>query len=272
MISFLFWNIGKNDRVAASVGRIAAASSVDLILLAECPDSLSGCLTALNSSGTGPYHEVSAPERPKVRVLSRLAAGSLTAQFTNSSRDMTIWRLQANDPQTVLLAAVHLPSKAGGVTEADQITWAQFLAQDVARIEDLEGARDTILVGDLNMNPFEPGVVSVMGLHGLMTRELARQPDRRHRGREFRRFYNRMWGLFGDRTPGPPGTFYWDASVPSNHHWHILDQVLLRPSLMDRWRNVQVLGGDGQRSFLRDGVVSKDDLSDHLPLLFQLDI
>jgi hypothetical protein len=41
---------------------------------------------------------------------------------------------------------------------------------------------------------------------------------------------------------------------------------------MDRLRNVQVLGGDGQRSFLRDGVVSKDDLSDHLPLLFQLDI
>jgi len=106
-----------------------------------------------------------------------------------------------------------------------------------------------------------------------MTKRLAAREDRNRKGKLYRRFYNPMWGLFGDRPPGPAGTFFWRSSATSNPHWHIFDQVLLRPSLMDRLRNLQVLEGDGYSSlFASDGAPSKDHLSDHLPLLFQLEI
>jgi hypothetical protein len=86
-----------------------------------------------------------------------------------------------------------------------------------------------------------------------------------------------MWGLFGDRTSGPPGTYYWRSSVTSNHHWHILDQVLLRPSLADKLTRLKILRRDGpgsaDNSLLdKHGLPEREGISDHLPLLFELDI
>ncbi len=53
----------------------------------------------------------------------------------------------------------------------------------------------------------------------------------------------------------------------------MLDQVLLRPGLVKRLRNVQILTGDGHRSFLgEDGAPDRERVSDHLPILFQLDV
>lgn len=105
-----------------------------------------------------------------------------------------------------------------------------------------------------------------------MTKQIAGKSDRKWREEKYRRFYNPMWGLFGDLTPGPAGTHYWDSSVPSNHHWHMFDQLLLRPSLMDRLRNIQILDRDGYASLLAaNGTAVKDHLSDHLPILFQVD-
>jgi endonuclease/exonuclease/phosphatase family metal-dependent hydrolase len=170
------------------------------------------------------------------------------------------------------MALVHLPVKSGGVQDTDQHSWAEWIARDIAQIEDDEQCFDTVLVGDMNMNPFDPGMVSVMGIHGLMTRELAQLPDRLHKGRSFRRFYNPMWGLFGDRTPGPAGSYFWNSSVPSNPHWHMFDQVLLRPSLMNRLYDLQILDSDGYDSLLVNGKAGRDHLSDHLPIAFSLNI
>ena len=82
-----------------------------------------------------------------------------------------------------------------------------------------------------------------------------------------------MWGLFGDQTPGPPGTHFWESSVASNQHWHMYDQILLRPSLMDRLRNIQILDRDGYQSLVDEqGIATKEHLSDHLPILFQIEV
>jgi hypothetical protein len=82
-----------------------------------------------------------------------------------------------------------------------------------------------------------------------------------------------MWGLFGDRTPGPSDTHYWDSSVTSNQHWHMFDQVLLWPSLIDRLSDVRIVDDDGFRSLLNEeGIATKEHLSDHLPVRFALNI
>jgi hypothetical protein len=273
MLSFLFWNIDKKKEAAAPyVARLALTYSVDLFLLAECSGDLAPVLDPLNNVGRGVYQ---CPEvlETKVRVLSRLPPGLVVPSFTNLGKDMTIWAITGRDLPTVLLAAVHLMSKAGGTTPGAQGSRAGTIAKEIADDEDRKGSRATVLVGDLNMNPYEPGMVLVTGFHGLMTKPLAAEPDRGHMGADYRRFYNPMWGLFGDRTSGPPGTHFWDSSMIENHHWHMYDQVLLRPALMDRLRNLQILASDGYCSFLApDGSASKEHLSDHLPILFQLDL
>jgi hypothetical protein len=52
-----------------------------------------------------------------------------------------------------------------------------------------------------------------------------------------------------------------------------LDQVLLRPALIDRLATLEILDHDGKHSLLApDGTPDKRYLSDHLPIHFELDV
>jgi hypothetical protein len=84
-----------------------------------------------------------------------------------------------------------------------------------------------------------------------------------------------MWGLLGDGTPGPPGTFFYREPGHKAYFWYLLDQVLVRPDLLDRLenKNVQILDTDGERSLLKaNGRPDSDIGSDHLPLLVRLNL
>jgi hypothetical protein len=147
-------------------------------------------------------------------------------------------------------------------------------------IRDAEKGHDrTVVIGDLNLNPFDDGLLNVRGLNALADRRTVQRKDPRRFGprvvEEFRLFYNPMWGHFGDAV-APAGTYYYDKS---NHEvdplWNIFDQVLLRPKLLDRFRSksLQILTTDGLVSFVcEDGRPNGDVYSDHLPIYFQLDL
>jgi len=185
---------------------------------------------------------------------------------------LSIWELKVGRYPGVLLAVVHLPGKINWERD-DQTLQATTFARDIARTEDEVGHLRTVLVGDLNMHPFDPGCAGANALHGVMATTIARKRDRVVRGAEFRYFYNPMWGCFGDRTPGPPGSYYLSSSKPLNYFWAMYDQVLLRPDLMDTLVELRVLDNDGTTSLLtRDGLPRTSNGSDHLPILFRLDL
>ena len=49
-------------------------------------------------------------------------------------------------------------------------------------------------------------------------------------------FYNPMWNLYGDEPrSSAPATYYYRGSDPHELYWHMLDQVLIRPSLLNRF-------------------------------------
>src|SRR5215211_5035003 len=120
-----------------------------------------------------------------------------------------------------------------------------FLAGVISETEDVIGHQRTVLVGDFNMNPFDLGMVGAQALNAVMTRDLARREGRTVAGRPYRYFYNPMWGCYGDRTPGPAGTYYYSAPGPRGYYWHLFDQVLLRPTLMESLAELRILEDDG---------------------------
>ncbi|NKB18146.1 MAG: hypothetical protein HC770_08835 [Pseudanabaena sp. CRU_2_10] len=145
----------------------------------------------------------------------------------------------------------------------------------IRRVEAELGHSRTIVVGDLNLNPFSNGVVSARGLHGVMTQGIARKEDRKIQGRVYPFFYNPMWKHLGDRANSPPGTYHYRKSDHVCYFWNIFDQVLVRPALLDLWdeESLQILTGDGQQSFLTpSGFPNAKSFSDHLPLLFRLNL
>jgi hypothetical protein len=122
------------------------------------------------------------------------------------------------------------------------------------------------------MNPFDEGVIGAPALHAVMTRKLAERKERRVVGTSYRFLYNPMWGFFGDRTIGPPGTYYHRAATVGDLFWHMFDQVLLRPSLMYLLRDLVILDQIDGESLLSHPVGLPRDAacSDHLPLAFRL--
>lgn len=267
MLSFLSWNLNKKpleDRVA----RIVKAHDVDVIMLAECATALTDLLAALNAVGDGDYR-VPFSTSTKIVIATRLSEDDLADSFNDESGGLTIRRL-ATQLGPVLLAVVHFPSRASWGPDS-QTQEAMELADDIREAEGEAGHRRTILVGDLNMNPFDPGVVGARGLHAMMTRQLVEKGERVIRRRSYPFFYNPMWGHFGDRTPGPPGTYFRIAAEHHNPFWHMYDQVLLRPELSNRLDRLMILDTDGYDQLVTDlGRPRADSVSDHLPIVFRL--
>ena len=68
----------------------------------------------------------------------------------------------------------------------------------IKRAEEKAGHRHTIVIGDLNMSPFEPGMVAANGFHAVSDKNIAAKGSRVVQGTEFDFFYNPMWSCLGD--------------------------------------------------------------------------
>ncbi len=125
------------------------------------------------------------------------------------------------------------------------------------------------------MNPFEDDMVKTDGFHAVMDGRVASGIQRTVQERSFPYFYNPMWSLLGDISPGPSGTFYYRSSTHKAYFWNMFDQVLIRPELLSRFRTetLRILDTDGSSSFVNSrGTPDKGAASDHLPILFTMDL
>jgi hypothetical protein len=270
MITFLFWNI-QGKPLQQRVARLVTRYGVDVLILAECVPLPNEILIALRARTVA--HWVYPPaSSERLRVFTRLPAASVVDLFTEVFDRMTIREIRPPGAPAFLLAGVHLPSKFGW-KDPDHTSWIHFITEDLQRIEG-RGTGRLVLVGDLNMDPFDAGVVGGFGLHALSTKDLAiRRSERVAQGRLCNRtFFNPMWRFLADRGRGPSGTYYRRESVPVNHYWHALDQVLVRPELADKVVNVEILDHDGTEPLTHPdgGWPDPDQASDHLPLLFTI--
>ncbi|MCB0060675.1 MAG: hypothetical protein KDE19_01115, partial [Caldilineaceae bacterium] len=209
----------------------------------------------------------------KIHVFTKFPSDFLPVIVEDSR--MTIRQLKTTTMvQDILIAALHFPDKKNW-SESEQTAESPRYADLIQQAEAQAGHRRTILVGDFNMNPYEKGMVNANGFNGVMSRSIAEKRERKVQNRVYPFFYNPMWGRLGDLSPGPAGTFFWNPSGHSSYYWHSFDQVLIRPDLLDTFdpSMLQVLDSDGSKSLLsQNGIPDKAWASDHLPLLFRLEI
>lgn len=270
MTSFLFWNLNKKP-LQRRVANIALQYDVHVVILIETSAAIATTLRNLNRHGPPSYH-YSPGLCKKVEVYSRFT-GRLIRPILETNR-LTIRHLQLPGLIDMLVAATHFPSKANMSAPSQQFE-AVSLAGSILSAEKTVGHSRTILVGDLNMNPFEAGVVGGMGLNAVMTRQLANRGSRVIQGKRYPYFYNPMWALFGDANPGPPGTYYYLTSDHMAYYWNMFDQVLVRPDLMNRFNTsrLEILDTDGDVPLVDDrGIPNTSIGSDHLPIIFEIDL
>jgi hypothetical protein len=271
MPSFLFWNLKGKESIGPIIANLAWQYDVDVLMLAECKIEPGPFLTTLNRPNDSKYHYVPRNTCKKIEIFTRFASNFI--ESIHEENRLTIRRLRLHGQTDILLAVGHLPSKMHR-RNTSQSGPCIRLAKSIERAEEEVGHRRTVLVGDLNVNPFEDGMVMAEGLHAVMTRGIARKETRKVDGVTYPFFYNPMWSLFGDGSPGPPGTYYNWRTEDNVYFWNMFDQVLLRPDLLDMFNNesLQILDSVGKISLVDDNGLPRKEISDHLPILFELNL
>lgn len=255
------------------VAALARSRDVEVLVLLECDIDPANVLQSLNQLDGQTFHHAVSPAgaaNESIRIFTRFSPGMLLPLHDDPR--FTIRHMLVPGQAGIIIAAVHFPSKLFW-TEDDQAFECTEFARTIAEVEKRAGHDRTVLVGDLNMNPFERGMVAAAGLNATMTREQASKEFRIFRGRQYPFFYNPMWGHFGDRDQRPAGTYYRNSGRHVNYYWNMFDQVLIRPSLLDRFPRdgVEIVTHAGATPLLgASGTPGRTRGSDHLPLLFRL--
>lgn len=268
MPSFLFWNLNKKQ-LGNEVASLCHKFSIDVLILAECEMDEVDLQLNLNTQGVGSSTYLAPPNNsPRLKFLTKLPHGCFLPLMDEGG--ISIWKVAPPVGVDFLLVGAHLRSKLH-MSEHDQMFSATRVRSLIANAEDAVGHHRTVVIGDLNMNPFESAMVSAEGMHGVQDRQIAARGSRVVEGATRKFFYNPMWGRMGDNSSGPPGTYYKDMSDYVNYYWNTFDQVLLRPDLLDSFddKDLIVISEVDNHPLLSANRINKD-FSDHLPIFLSL--
>jgi exonuclease III len=265
---FLFWNINRKP-LAKAVADLALADQIDVVILVECEVDPVTLLLALNSETGSDFH-YSPGNSKAIRIFTRFSRDFLRPIW--ESDRISIRRLALPARSEILLAAAHLPSGLHWNRRSQNDECGE-LARLIAAEEEKVGHRRTVVVGDFNVNPFDPGMISTVGLHAVSSRQIASRKARTVQGREYPFFYNPMWGHFGDAAGDTAGSYFYDSAQHVNYFWNMFDQVLMRPDLAGRFDSTQlrIVKSVGAQSLVRPDGRPDPRFSDHLPFVFELE-
>ena len=165
-VTCIFWNVNRASRTDL-ICRLVAEAKADLIVLAESGVDREVLLQNLRAKVENSFH-VPPSSVDRLQVFARFEKMAVRETYADVSGRVSIRTLHVAETE-LLFAAVHLQSKVNWNNE-DQLAEAITLADEIRREEKRHGHNRTIVFGDFNMNPFEPGIVAANGFNAMMTR------------------------------------------------------------------------------------------------------
>jgi hypothetical protein len=240
-------------------------------MMAECKITTGELLPTLNKD-TSRYFYARQIGCTKIEMYTRFDPYLIPLVYDEDR--FTIRQLRLPNKPPVLLVVTHMISKLYS-GPFDQWKASVYLSGIIREQEKSAGHTRTVLTGDLNMNPFDAGVSGASGFHGVMSKKIAESKYRTVQQRQYPFFYNPMWSLLGDLSEGMPGTYYYKSASEEALFWHMFDQVLIRPDLLDQFeaKSLRIVDRIGKRSLLtKQGIPDQRLASDHLPIMFKLNL
>ena len=271
-LNFLFWNTNRKPLIK-EIANIAKHNNVDVILLAEHNLNDVDLLLELNSESVDYYLPNPIFQSDRIKVFTKFSSNFIIPVADESENRFTCFRLKLPIIEEILVFGVHLPDNRNNQNVSIG-SHAGRIARRIKEIEKEQNLSNTIVVGDFNMNPSDVGMVDAESFHAIMDSEIVRKESRTVSSKEYDYFYNPMWSLQGDIGNNVAGSYFYKNAELVNYHWNVFDQVLLRPSLIDNFEkdSLKLLDSDGEKSLLKKGGFPNEKYSDHLPLIFTLNL
>jgi len=280
MINVMFWNINKKNGFEQVICDVIQNESVDLLLLAEAEN----VNDTLILNGSGLQRKKSPNTGDQIKLTPRFYANnrgfSLDHYSTASATKRLVFTiLEIPNKPWILLCGIHFPSKIHykGETQKDI---ASSYVNWIKEIEDQD--RRTIVFGDFNMNPFEPGMISPKTFNATLSRIVALNGYRTFQNEGHDYFYNPMWSFMGDQNfesglDKLPGSKYFETTTDSEIvYWNVFDKVIIRPQLINELDlpSITLLEKSGNHQFITNNngeyTFDTNNYSDHLPLTFKI--
>lgn len=273
-MNFLFWNIQKKKETFEIIRKLILSEDIDILLLAEFPEcppeELLLSLNTEHSLYKYEHVEKSAPY-DKVEIFTRFSALSIVP-LKDTKRLSAKKFFSPLLEKDITIITCHLPSKATPGFEKNQSEYAEDVKDFIDEVEKQAGHKRTIMCGDFNMDPFEEGVIKAKGLHAINNKAIAvRNIKRTVNAKEYHLFYNPMWKLYNNEPV--PGTHYYNSSNYINYYWHIYDQIIMRPELVNCFNEdaLRIITGFDNSLLTPNHQIDKK-YSDHLPIKFNFKI
>ncbi|UCH61882.1 MAG: endonuclease/exonuclease/phosphatase family protein [Fidelibacterota bacterium] len=273
MLNFLVWNQHKKNLIRAIVD-IYNSERFDFIALIESQVDPNSTIKSLNAVSRYNFRSVVDPNpEPYFIIIYNDKFSDVQIRLDNTR--VVIYQLFPKSYLDLILVTLHIPSKLRSSSKR-QALFVRKTIDSIRSIEQYLNHDRTIVIGDFNLNPYDDAMLGADEFHTCMDlNHLRSRPSRIVHGDEFHHFYNPMWGTMGDRTTGPPGTyFYDDSSEYINTFWNTYDQVILRPSIANilSSSSPKIITNSKNYNFLDfNGRPDSALASDHLPIAFSLD-
>ena len=257
-----FWNTHGNESINSIICDIILEKSIDIFVLAEYrADGQDLVQQLLQYNIQLKQYFTSGCERIVMfGVISNVMPGIQDKYYSVQIVD-----------KRYILCGMHLPSQIYANHQERRNIIIDRIVKDINDLEKELKSEDTILVGDLNENPYEAGCLGASKFHGIPSGDDSMKGSRIIMDQQFKMFYNPMWNLFGD-FHYPPGTYYYSGNDVNNTYWNVFDQVMIRPSLRERFVNdkLEILVGTEKVSFVDQNKHPCKRISDHLPIIFEI--
>ncbi len=270
-LNILYWNTFKNQLIE-EILELVSQHKINFIILLE---NTANDLFLINSlkninSNFRLYENVLFK---KTKIISCIEGLKITEKSGHGRYG--IYLLEAKNSENTILTVTHFPSKIN-YTPTDYLSLCIELKDDIEKVELIFETKNTIIIGDFNMNPFEDGLISSKGLHNINNKEIALTKTRNYNSRAYSFFYNPMWNFLGEKSKGTvQGTHFYNSYRPINHFWNMYDQVMIRPELISNFdeNKLDIISSINDKPLLHKKsqfTVINKNISDHLPIKLQI--
>ena len=257
MLNILFWNLGKNA-IEDYIVECIAENDIDVAIFSEYQKI---DFSLIESKLGKMYKHISGVRADK--KVSMIARNTINITVRQQQHRYSLYSINTG-VKDYLLAAVHLEDRRNSVF-ADRKASIESLIGVIESTEDLLQCSNTIVIGDLNANPYDEELTSIYTFNAVLFKSVIEKNEfSNHNAVKRKRFYNPILHYISEDTE-MYGSFYYDKDHMTSY-WYCLDQVLVRRSLINSVTAIRYLKKINSQKLVGRFRPNKK-ISDHLPLV-----
>lgn len=263
LMRILFWNTNGNVNINIYIANLVRDNKIDILAVAEYNANKRELLNLLAQ------HDITFIEN-YTEGCSRIDLWSNFVNIKPGVQEKHYSLHVLNDD--CVLCCLHLMSDLHGDHGDERFEIIKDAIYEIKKLEAAINTDKTVIIGDFNEMPYDKGCLNANGFHGLPALTENDKSIRTVNAKEYRKFYNPMWNLFGDYSY-PPGTYYYNKAVLHSPMWFMFDQVIISKGLIPLFKkeSLKIITSCSYSNLMDAKMHPDKHISDHFPIMCEID-